>query len=123
MVTYRSPCVYVQEFELTARRIYDWAFFSLNLFPTFVFLPAAAAVDVADVPLLLPFKTLVSTLSSSSFGDSETQKLLEIISDKAGADTWQLVQPPLLFHTLSLYLVAFFFFFFPSHSPFSGRET
>ncbi|KAK3509974.1 hypothetical protein QTP70_023795 [Hemibagrus guttatus] len=51
---------------------------------------SAAAADVADVPLLLPFKTLVSTLSSSSFSDSETQKLLEIISDKAGADTWQL---------------------------------
>lgn len=62
-------------------------------------LPAAAAVDVADVPLLLPFNTLVSTLSSSSFSDSETQKLLEIVSDKAGADTWQLVQPHFLFCT------------------------
>lgn len=67
--------------------------------PCLFHLPAAAAVDVADVPLLLPFNTLVSTLSSSSFSDSETQKLLEIVSDKAGADTWQLVQPHFLFCT------------------------
>ncbi|KAK1802343.1 hypothetical protein P4O66_022011, partial [Electrophorus voltai] len=51
---------------------------------------AAVAEDVAEVPLLLPFKTLVATLSNSVFSESETQKLLEIVGDKAGADTWQL---------------------------------
>ncbi|XP_066510469.1 ribosome-binding protein 1b isoform X2 [Hoplias malabaricus] len=50
----------------------------------------AMSADAADVPLLLPFKTLVATLSSSMFSESEIQKLLEIISDKAGADTWQM---------------------------------
>lgn len=51
------------------------------------------AVNGADVPLLLPFKTLMSTLRSSKFNDSETQKLLEIISDKAGSGSWQLASP------------------------------
>lgn len=35
---------------------------------------------------------MVSILTSSSFNESEIQKLFEIISKKAGKDSWQLVQ-------------------------------
>ncbi|XP_051979557.1 ribosome-binding protein 1b [Xyrauchen texanus] len=47
-------------------------------------------VEMVDVPLLSPFKTLVTSLNNSSFNESEMQKLLEIISKKAGKDSWQL---------------------------------
>ncbi|XP_019908433.2 ribosome-binding protein 1b isoform X2 [Esox lucius] len=49
-----------------------------------------AAVDSADAPLLLPYKTLLSTVSSMTFSKRETQKLIEVLSDKAGLDSWQL---------------------------------
>ncbi|XP_051549654.1 ribosome-binding protein 1b isoform X2 [Myxocyprinus asiaticus] len=47
-------------------------------------------VEMYDAPLLSPFKTLVSSLNNASFNESEMQKLLEIISKKAGEDSWQL---------------------------------
>ncbi|XP_046907027.1 ribosome-binding protein 1b isoform X2 [Hypomesus transpacificus] len=54
--------------------------------------PVSAVVDPVDAPLLLPFKTLLSTVSSMTFSEGETQKLIEILSDKPGLaqDTWQL---------------------------------
>ncbi|KAM3863035.1 ribosome-binding protein 1a [Diretmus argenteus] len=52
----------------------------------------AAAVDSADAPLYLPYKTLVSTLSSMVFSEGEAQRLIEILSEKAGIiqDTWHM---------------------------------
>ncbi|KAL0964825.1 hypothetical protein UPYG_G00329510 [Umbra pygmaea] len=52
----------------------------------------AAAVDSGVEPLYLPFKALVSTLSSTVFTEGEAQRLIEILSDKAGfrQDTWQM---------------------------------
>ncbi|XP_029541388.2 ribosome-binding protein 1-like isoform X2 [Oncorhynchus nerka] len=43
-----------------------------------------------DSPLFLPYKALVSTVSSMVFSQGEAQRLLEILSDKAGIrqDTW-----------------------------------
>ncbi|XP_045069303.1 ribosome-binding protein 1 isoform X2 [Coregonus clupeaformis] len=52
--------------------------------------PVVAAVDSADAPLLLPYKTLLSTVSSMTFSERETQRLIEVLSDKAGLDSWQL---------------------------------
>ncbi|XP_045082443.1 ribosome-binding protein 1-like isoform X2 [Coregonus clupeaformis] len=52
--------------------------------------PVVAAVDSADAPLLLPYKTLLSTVSSMMFSEGETQRLIEVLSDKAGLDSWQL---------------------------------
>ncbi|XP_029632401.1 ribosome-binding protein 1b isoform X1 [Salmo trutta] len=49
-----------------------------------------AAVDSADAPLLLPYKTLLSTVSSMTFSEGEAQRLIEVLSDKAGLDSWQL---------------------------------
>lgn len=49
-----------------------------------------AAVDSADAPLLLPYKTLLSTVSSMTFSEGEAQRLIEVLSDKAGLNSWQL---------------------------------
>ncbi|NWI17357.1 RRBP1 protein, partial [Crypturellus soui] len=44
----------------------------------------------SDGPLYLPYKTLVSTVSSMVFSEGEAQQLIEILTDKAGVvqDTW-----------------------------------
>ncbi|XP_075781864.1 ribosome-binding protein 1 isoform X5 [Pelodiscus sinensis] len=43
----------------------------------------------ADGPLYLPYKSLVSTISSMVFSEGEAQQLLEILTDKSGTqDTW-----------------------------------
>ncbi|XP_016303740.1 ribosome-binding protein 1-like isoform X2 [Sinocyclocheilus anshuiensis] len=49
-----------------------------------------ATVETVNVPQPSPYKNLVSSLKSASFSESETQKLFEIISKKAGKDSWQL---------------------------------
>ncbi|KAM9154702.1 ribosome-binding protein 1 isoform 3-T3 [Pangshura tecta] len=42
-----------------------------------------------DGPLYLPYKTLLSTISSMVFSEGEAQQLIEILTDKAGVqDTW-----------------------------------
>ncbi|XP_016067480.1 PREDICTED: ribosome-binding protein 1 [Miniopterus natalensis] len=43
-----------------------------------------------DSPLYLPYKTLVSTVGSMVFSEGEAQRLIEILSEKAGIiqDTW-----------------------------------
>ncbi|XP_064302570.1 ribosome-binding protein 1 isoform X2 [Phalacrocorax carbo] len=48
-----------------------------------------ASVD-SDGPLYLPYKTLVSTISSMVFSEGEAQQLIEILTEKAGIvqDTW-----------------------------------
>ncbi|NXH13286.1 RRBP1 protein, partial [Bucco capensis] len=45
-----------------------------------------------DGPLYLPYKTLVSTISSMMFSEGEAQRLIEILSEKAGIiqDTWHM---------------------------------
>uniref|UniRef100_A0A671MST6 Ribosome-binding protein 1-like n=1 Tax=Sinocyclocheilus anshuiensis TaxID=1608454 RepID=A0A671MST6_9TELE len=48
------------------------------------------SVETVNVPQPSPYKTVVSSLNSASFNKSETQKLFEIISKKAGKDSWQL---------------------------------
>lgn len=52
-----------------------------------------AAVDPVDAPLYLPFKTLVSTVSSMVFSEGEAHRLVEILSEKGGIvqDTWHMV--------------------------------
>ncbi|XP_010003292.1 PREDICTED: ribosome-binding protein 1 [Chaetura pelagica] len=44
----------------------------------------------SDGPLYLPYKTLVSTVSSMVFSEGEAQRLIEILTEKAGVvqDTW-----------------------------------
>ncbi|KFP90155.1 Ribosome-binding protein 1, partial [Apaloderma vittatum] len=44
----------------------------------------------SDGPLYLPYKTLVSTVSNMVFSEGEAQRLIEILTDKAGIvqDTW-----------------------------------
>ncbi|XP_040434016.1 ribosome-binding protein 1-like, partial [Falco naumanni] len=44
----------------------------------------------SDGPLYLPYKTLVSTVSSTVFSEGEAQQLIEILTEKAGIvqDTW-----------------------------------
>ncbi|KGL87809.1 Ribosome-binding protein 1, partial [Charadrius vociferus] len=44
----------------------------------------------SDGPLYLPYKTLVSTVSSMVFSEGEAQRLIEILTEKAGIvqDTW-----------------------------------
>ncbi|KAJ3610334.1 hypothetical protein NHX12_022426 [Muraenolepis orangiensis] len=51
---------------------------------------AAEAVDHADSPLYLPYKSLVSTVRSMVFSEGELHRLIEILSEKAGIvqDTW-----------------------------------
>lgn len=50
----------------------------------------------SDGPLYLPYKTLVSTVSSMVFSEGEAQQLIEILSEKAGIvqDTWHMVGLP-----------------------------
>lgn len=61
---------------------------------SFVSAPAAA-VDSADAPLYLPYKALVSTISSMMFTEGEAHRLIEILSEKVGViqDTWHRVRP------------------------------
>lgn len=53
----------------------------------------AAAEDPVDAPLHLPFKTLVSTVSSMAFSQGEAHRLIDILSEKGGIvqDTWHMV--------------------------------
>lgn len=66
----------------------------------FVFASLAAAVDSADAPLYLPYKALVSTISSMVFSEGEAHRLIEILSEKAGIiqDTWHMVWDSALNH-------------------------
>lgn len=50
----------------------------------------------SDGPLYLPYKTLVSTVSSMVFSEGEAQQLIEILTEKAGIiqDTWHMVGLP-----------------------------
>ncbi|NWI66977.1 RRBP1 protein, partial [Todus mexicanus] len=50
-----------------------------------------APVD-SDGPLYLPYKTLMSTVSSMVFSEGEAQQLIEILTEKAGIvqDTWHM---------------------------------
>nr|XP_033469486.1 ribosome-binding protein 1a isoform X2 [Epinephelus lanceolatus] len=52
----------------------------------------AAVVDSADAPLYLPYKALVSTISSMVFSEGEAHRLIEILSEKVGIiqDTWHM---------------------------------
>lgn len=54
---------------------------------------AAPAAEPADAPLYLPYKTLVSSLSSTVFSEGEAHRLIEILSEKGGIvqDTWHTV--------------------------------
>uniref|UniRef100_A0A8C9YRZ7 Ribosome binding protein 1a n=1 Tax=Sander lucioperca TaxID=283035 RepID=A0A8C9YRZ7_SANLU len=58
----------------------------------FVFASLVAAVDSADAPLYLPYKALVSTISSMVFSEGEAHRLIEILSEKVGIiqDTWHM---------------------------------
>ncbi|XP_068424036.1 ribosome-binding protein 1a isoform X2 [Clinocottus analis] len=49
-----------------------------------------AVVDSADAPLYLPYKALVSTISSMVFSEVEAHRLIEILSEKVGIiqDAW-----------------------------------
>nr|XP_020456674.1 ribosome-binding protein 1 [Monopterus albus] len=51
-----------------------------------------AVVDSADAPLYLPYKALVSTISSMVFSEGEAHRLIEILSEKVGIiqDTWHM---------------------------------
>ncbi|XP_075050506.1 ribosome-binding protein 1-like [Mixophyes fleayi] len=51
--------------------------------------PLAVANEL-DGALFLPYKTLVSTISSMAFSEGEAQKLIEILTEKNGIkqDTW-----------------------------------
>lgn len=62
----------------------------------FVFASLVAAVDSADAPLYLPYKALVSTISSMVFSEGEAHRLIEILSEKVGIiqDTWHMVWHP-----------------------------
>lgn len=57
------------------------------------FASLVAAVDSADAPLYLPYKALVSTISSMVFSEGEAHRLIEILSEKVGIiqDTWHTV--------------------------------
>uniref|UniRef100_A0A4W3I1B4 Ribosome binding protein 1a n=1 Tax=Callorhinchus milii TaxID=7868 RepID=A0A4W3I1B4_CALMI len=52
--------------------------------------PPAIPADSLDGPLYIPYKSLVSTVSSMDFSEGEAQRLIEILMDKAGIvqDTW-----------------------------------
>lgn len=58
-----------------------------------MFTSLVLAVDSADAPLYLPYKALVSTISSMVFSEGEAHRLIEILSEKAGIiqDTWHMV--------------------------------
>lgn len=57
------------------------------------FVSLVVAVDSADAPLYLPYKALVSTISSMVFSEGEAHRLIEILSEKVGIiqDTWHMV--------------------------------
>ncbi|XP_030234743.1 ribosome-binding protein 1a isoform X4 [Gadus morhua] len=52
--------------------------------------PEPAAEDLADAPLYLPYKALVSTVRSMVFSEAEAHRLIEILTEKAGIiqDAW-----------------------------------
>ncbi|XP_072437342.1 ribosome-binding protein 1-like isoform X2 [Chiloscyllium punctatum] len=52
--------------------------------------PINVPADSLDGPLYIPYKTLLSTVSSMDFSEGEAQQLIEILMDKAGIvqDTW-----------------------------------
>ncbi|XP_072360139.1 ribosome-binding protein 1-like isoform X1 [Scyliorhinus torazame] len=52
--------------------------------------PINVPADSLDGPLYIPYKTLLSTVSSMDFSEGEVQRLIEILMDKAGIvqDTW-----------------------------------
>ncbi|XP_067900671.1 ribosome-binding protein 1-like isoform X1 [Heterodontus francisci] len=52
--------------------------------------PINVPADSLDSPLYIPYKTLLSTVSSMDFSEGEAQRLIEILMDKAGIvqDTW-----------------------------------
>ncbi|XP_020365383.1 ribosome-binding protein 1 isoform X1 [Rhincodon typus] len=52
--------------------------------------PINVPADTLDGPLYIPYKTLLSTVSSMDFSEGEAQQLIEILMDKAGIvqDTW-----------------------------------
>ncbi|XP_038659825.1 ribosome-binding protein 1-like isoform X2 [Scyliorhinus canicula] len=52
--------------------------------------PINVPADSLDGPLYIPYKTLLSTVSSMDFSEGEAQRLIEILMDKAGIvqDTW-----------------------------------
>lgn len=58
-----------------------------------LFVSLVVAVDSADAPLYLPYKALVSTISSMVFSEGEAHRLIEILSEKVGIiqDTWHMV--------------------------------
>ena len=55
--------------------------------------PHVAAEDLADAPLYLPYKALVSTVRSMVFSEAEAHRLIEILTEKAGIiqDAWHTV--------------------------------
>uniref|UniRef100_A0A3P8Y857 Ribosome receptor lysine/proline rich domain-containing protein n=1 Tax=Esox lucius TaxID=8010 RepID=A0A3P8Y857_ESOLU len=57
--------------------------------------PAAEADPGLDSPLSLPYKALVSSVSSMAFSEAEAQRLIDLLSDKAGLgqDTWHKTTP------------------------------
>lgn len=59
-----------------------------------MFASVAAVADSPDAPLYLPYKALVSTISSMVFNEGEAHRLIEILSEKAGIiqDTWHTVR-------------------------------
>lgn len=62
-----------------------------------LFLPSSGTGPLdTDSPLYLPYTTLVSTVGSMVFNEGEAQRLIEILSEKAGIvqDTWHKVGPP-----------------------------
>lgn len=71
------------------------ACFELKGFCFYLPASAAAAVDSAEAPLYLPYKALVSTISSMMFSEGEAHRLIEILSEKVGIiqDTWHRVRP------------------------------
>ncbi|XP_067845363.1 ribosome-binding protein 1-like isoform X6 [Heptranchias perlo] len=52
--------------------------------------PITVPADSLDIPLYIPYKTLLSTVSSMDFSEGEAQRLIEILMDKASIvqDTW-----------------------------------
>uniref|UniRef100_A0A8C2SWM8 Ribosome binding protein 1 n=1 Tax=Coturnix japonica TaxID=93934 RepID=A0A8C2SWM8_COTJA len=60
-------------------------FLLVSVPPVFSLAPADT-----DGPLYLPYKTLVSTISSMAFSEGEAQQLIEILTERAGIvqDTW-----------------------------------
>uniref|UniRef100_A0A8C5JJI4 Ribosome binding protein 1 n=1 Tax=Junco hyemalis TaxID=40217 RepID=A0A8C5JJI4_JUNHY len=73
----------------TAFPSYDTIFLLLSLEVPIPPLSSPAPTD-SDGALYLPYKTLVSTVSSMVFSEGEAQQLIEILTEKAGIiqDTW-----------------------------------